>query len=276
MKFAAARHAGKRGAALIEMMISTMVAALTAGIVFGILNTGLILFAKNSAINLAHQQARVAVLTMEQDLHSAVSIPRLVDTNKNVVAGNGPAAGISFQIYAKGPCKVVSTAAAGQHQVNVRVSGYAPKVGQRLCIPTHQIEYDITAVGSGTTDRVLTLAQPLPVNVATTLYDPGTNTNINVNVVCFITDRIHYVVKNGELRYYGPSHPSTGRLLAGNITSSTPFSIPVTPLGAQYNRFVAAINLSTADHTSSNRGFKAANMFLNAMVPYRTRLCITQ
>lgn len=276
MKASQTKIAGQRAVALIELMVSTMIVGLTGSIVFYILNTGIVLFAKNTAINMAHQQARVAVLTMEQDLHSAISIPQLVDASRNSVDGNGPAAGISFQLYAKGPLKVVSNANAGQNQVNVRVSGYTPSVGQRLCIPTHQIEYDITAVGSGGTDRVLTLASNLPVDVKTVLYDSATNTNVNVNVVCFITDRIYYVVKNGELRYYGPSQPATGRFLANDITTATPFSIPVTALGAQYNRFVAAINLSTADHNSSNRGFKAANMFLNAMVPYRTRLCITQ
>lgn len=276
MKNFSRNNALRRGAALIELMVSTTIVLMTGSIIFYILNTGMVLFAKNTAINLAHQQARVAVLTMEADLHSAVSIPQLVDANRNPVAGNGPAAGISFQLYAKGPLKVATSAAAGQNQINVRVNGYTPKVGQRLCIPTHQIEFDITGVGAGTTDRILTLASNLPVNVATTLYDPGTNSNINVNVVCFITDRMHYVVTNGELRYYGPSQPAGGRLLADDITSSTPFSIPLTAAGAQYNRFVAAINLSTADSGSSNRNFKAANMFLNAMVPYRARLCITQ
>lgn len=276
MKRAPQNTAAQRAAVLIEMMVSTAITLVTGSIIFYILNTGMILFAKNTAINMAHQQARVAVLTMEQDLHSAVSIPQLVDANKNPVAGNGPAAGISFQLYAKGPLKVAAAANAGQNQVNVRVNGYTPQVGQRLCIPSHQIESNIIAVGAGSTDRILTLANSLPVDVKTQLYDPGTNLMINVNVVCFITDRLHYVVTNGELRYYGPTQPVAGRMLANDITSATPFSIPVTPAGAQYNRFVAAINLSTADDSYSNRGFKAANMFLNAMVPYRARLCITQ
>ena len=276
MKNRKRRFGGVEGSTLIELLISTGIVALTGGIIFAILNSGLILFSKNTAINMAHQQARVAVLTMEQDLHEAISIPQLVDASKVAVAGNGPAAGISFQLYAQGPLKVVSQANAGQSQVNVRVNGYVPKVGQRLCIPSHQIEYDIVAVGSGTTDRVLTLSSNLSVDVKVVLYDSGTNTNVNVNVVCFITDRIYYVVCNGELRYYAPNQPTTGKFLANDITSSTPFSIPVTPLGAQFNRFVAAINLSTADDRSSNRNFKAANMFLNALVPYRARLCITQ
>ena len=206
----------------------------------------------------------------------AVSIPQLVDASKSAISGSGPAAGISFQLYAKGPLQVASTANAGQNQITVNVAGYTPKVGQRLCIPTHQIELDITGVGAGTTNRILTLASNLSVDVKTQLYDPAINANVSVNVVCFITDRMYYVVNGGELRYYAPSQPAAGRMMSTNITTPTPFSIPLTPAGAQYNRFVAAINLSTSDANSSNRGFKAANMFLNAMVPYRARLCITQ
>jgi hypothetical protein len=277
MMYSRHHYAPLRGAALIEMMISTTIMLITGGIVFTILNTGMILFAKNTAINMAHQQARVAVLQMEQDLHSTVSIPQLVDANKVAVAGNGPAAGISCQVYARGPLKIESTANQGQRNVVVNTGGYTPTVGQRLVIATHQIEMQITAVsGSGTT-RTLQVESNLPVDVKTVLYDPATNSNKDVNVVCFITDRISYVVNaSGELRYYSPTQPPQGKLMANDITSATPFSIPVTAAGAQYNRFVAAINLSTADHTTSNRGFKAANMFLNAMVPYRARLCITQ
>ena len=271
-------HASERAVALIELMISTTIVMLTGSIIFYIMNTGMVLFAKNTAINMAHQQARVAVLQMEQDLHSTVSIPQLTDASGNAVGGNGPAAGITFQLFAAGPYMITPTAtqyAAGQNQISVRVNGYTPLVGQRLIVPTHQIELDITGVGAGSTDRILTLANTLPVAVLTTLQD-STGASVAVNVACFITDRYSYVVNNGQLIYTKPGGPTGGRVMANDITSATPFSIPTTPLGAQYNRFVAAINLSTADDRSSNRGFKAANMFLNALEPYRARLCITQ
>ncbi|MEP7178965.1 MAG: hypothetical protein ABI775_07750, partial [Pseudonocardiales bacterium] len=59
---------------------------------------------------------------------------------------------------------------------------------------------------------------------------------------CFITDRVYYVVSNGELRNFSSGGPSAGRLMANDVTSTAPFSIPTTPLGAQYNRFVAALS----------------------------------
>ena len=267
----------RSGSALVEVMISSTIMAIVSSIVFSILNTGMVLFAKNTAVNMAHQQARVAVLTMEADLHSAVSIPQLADANQAPVTGNGPAAGISFQIYAAGPFQIVSSAASGQNQITVRCPSYTPKVGQRFCLPLHQVELDIAAVGApsgtGGATRTLTLVSNLTRPVETSLDNAGILTP--VVVTGFVTDKCVYVVKAGELRYFKPGDP-VGKLLANDITALTPFSIPVTPLGAPFNRFVAAINLSTADHTTTNRGFKAANMFLNAMVPYRSKLCYYQ
>jgi type II secretory pathway pseudopilin PulG len=266
----------RRGITLIETLVATSAMAIMGVIVFYLLNAGVILFAKNTAVNVAHQQARVAVLTMEQDLHSAISIPQLVDANRNPLPSGStlPAAGISFQMFSEGPFEVVAAANALQNQIKVNSQGYKPKVGQRFNLPLHQVELEITGVsGMGSNNCVLTLASPLPRPIDTSLDDAGTL--VPVIVTGFTSERYTYLVKNGELRYFRPGD-SVGRVLATDITSPTPFSVPATPLGAPYNRFVAAINLSTADHTTSNRGFKSANMFLNAMVPYRAKLCYYQ
>lgn len=270
------KHKGNQGITLVETLVAASAMAIMGGVVFYLLNAGMILFAKNTAVNVAHQQARIAVLTMEQDLHSAISIPQLVDVNRTALpsGSTAPAAGISFQLFSEGPFEVVTTAASGQNQIRVNSQGYKPKVGQRFNLPLHQVELEITGVsGVGSNNCVLTLASPLPRPIQTSLDDAGAS--VPVVVTGFTSERLSYVVKNGELRYYVPGD-SVGRVLATDITSPTPFSVPATPLGAPYNRFVAAINLSTADHSSSNRKFKAANMFLNAMVPYRAKLCYYQ
>lgn len=278
----------KEGMTLIETLVSTAAMALIGCLIFYTFYNGMMLFAKNTSVNAAHQQARTAVLTMEQSLHSSVSIPQLVDTNKNAIAGSGPAAGISFQQLSMGPFKVIATAPSGQNQIHVNTTvttypapsysatttTYVPIVGQRLCLPLHQIELDIAAVSGSGPDRVITLASNLTVPVETTLPDAN-NVNQTVVPTCFITDRYYFVVNNGQLLYYKPGNTS-GRMLANNITSATPFGIPSSTAGTPYNRFVAAINLSTAESSTTNRGFKAANMFLNAMVPYRTKLCFYQ
>ena len=273
---------------MVETLVATAAMLIIGGLIFYTFNAGMILFAKNTSVNSAHQQARIAVLTMEQDLHASVSIPQLVDVNKNPVSGTGPAPGISFQMFSMGPFKVNATAASGQNQIHINMTvttfpapsytavntPYTPIVGQHLCLPLHQIELDITAASGSATDRTITLASNLPVPVETTLLDAN-SVSQNVVSTCFITDRYYFIVTNGQLIYYKPSFPS-GRALANNITSATPFGIPATTAGSPYNRFVAAINLSSAESSTTNRGFKAANMFLNSMVPYRSKLCFFQ
>jgi len=262
------------GFTLMEMMITVGAVGALGSIVFTILQAGMTLFAKNTAINLAHQQARIAVLQAEPDLHSAVSLPQLVDANRVAVDPTQAAAGISFQTFAAGPFKVTAAAAAGQNQVTLALGSYQPKAGQRLVISTHQIELDLAVDCSGSGNRPVTLVSGIPNAVAIQLDDAGVMRD--VDVIGFITDRISYVIVDGQLRYYGRGSTNDYRVLANSITSATPFSTPQTPAGAPFFRFVAAINLSTADANVSNRNYKAANMFLNAQVPCRSRLCAYQ
>jgi prepilin-type N-terminal cleavage/methylation domain-containing protein len=283
MRTANQKLARERGFKLIELMITTAIVGITGTIVYYLLYTGLTLFAKNTAINSAHQEARVAVMQMEQDLHGAISIPQLTDGSGNPIAGSGPAAGITFQLFAEGPYQVTPLASNPyfyshtSNQITVRCGNYSPASKQRLIIPLYQIENDISTASGLGVDKLITMAdannnvEKLGVDVYTQLGSPAAD----VNVQCFITDRVTYLVQGTQLLYYGRKG-ATPKVMANDITTATPFSIPATPLGAPFNRFVAAINLSTADLTSNNRHFKAANMFLNAMEPYRARLCIYQ
>ena len=266
---------------IIELLMASAVVAIIGSIAYIMLNTGMVLFAKNTAINMAHQQARVAVIQMENDIHCSVSLPQLVDTNRVPVPPvNGaypPSAGISFQLFAAGPFKVTQAASAGSSQVTLELGSYQAKAGQRLIIPTHQIEIDLATDCPGSGSRAVTLAAPIGNAIALQLPDEAFGNAMRpVDVVGFITDRVTYIVQSGELRYYGRRTSSQYNVMATDITSATPFSTPTTPAGAPNYRFVAAINLSTADPTATARGFKAANMFLNAQVPCRTRLCAYQ
>jgi hypothetical protein len=177
-------------------------------------------------------------------------------------------------MFAAGPFKVAARANAGATSVSIALGSYQPKAGQRLIIPTHQIELDIASNVGGSGTRAVPLVSGIPNAVEVQLDDAGTL--VPVDVIAFITDRVSYVVGNRELRYYGRKSSSTYSVMANDITSPTPFSTPTTPAGAPYYRFVAAINLSTADPTATARSFKSANMFLNAQVPCRSRLCAYQ
>jgi len=257
---------------LIEVMVTLGVVGITSGIMWYVLYTGMVLFAKNSAINMAHQEARIAMMNMEQNIHAAVSVPYLASTSAFTPltgsAANGPAAGISFQLWDAGPFEVAATAAAGQSNIQITMNGFTAAANERLIIPAYVVEQNITSVSGST----LTLAAPFPTAVQTSLGSPA----VAVNVQCFITHRAGYIVQNNQLCYYANIANSTYKVLASNITTATPFSLPTTPAGAPYSRFVSAINLSTSDAAYSNLNFKAANMFLNALEPCRAQLCIYQ
>ena len=271
----------RSGLTLVELSVTVGLVGVLGLMIYSLLNMGTILGAKNTATNTAHQQARVAMLEMIQDLHSSVSLPQLLN-----VSGT-KAAGISFQQWGSaplsgvmtpngGPHKIKSDANAGQKVIHIVVTSGQPNpvVGQRLIVPTHQIEDRISAVSGSASDLTVTLDNNLPVAINGTAFTIG-------DVVCYITDRCSYQV---VLDNAGP--PATYKLqwtntqgtrdIVNDITNQRPFSIPSTPAGALYYRFVAAVDLSTSDPKYSNRGYKAANILLNGMVPYKTRLTTYQ
>ncbi len=261
------------GMSLMELTVALALVGVFGLAVYSLLNVGMILGAKNTAVNTAHQQARTAMLQMVQDLHSAISLPALTDENGVPLvnpAPNTPAAGISFQLWSAGPYRICADSAVSSPTVDIQTSNgaTAPVVGQRLIVETHQIEENITAVGNlGSGKYRLTLANPLTVPIS------GTG---SYNICCFIADRCSYTVKNGALRWDGPTTRKAFAILGNDIISPTPFSTPSTPAGALYYRFVAAINLSTSDSHYSRRGFKSANILLNGQVPMRARLTTYQ
>lgn len=274
---------------LVETMVSLTIFSMVGLMLFSIFYTGSILGAKNTAINTAHQQARVAMLNMLQDIHGAVSQPQLTDANGSpyptptgsatpVVNG----AGISFQQWASGPHKIRWPAAAGQNQIILNLTGTepTPAPGQHLVIPDYQIEGDILSVSGGSNNFVITLqniygpytpqvtypASTLPIGVLGAGSSAG-------DVVCFVTDRCSYTVSNNTLNW---NRKGNTRVASNDITNSTPFSIPTTNAGAPYHRFVAAIDLSTSDANYSNRGYKSANILLNGQIPQKARLTTFQ
>jgi hypothetical protein len=193
----------------------------------------------------------------------------LVDEDGNAVSGNGPAAGISFQVFAAGPFQVVAKAAAGQNQVTLALGNHHAKTTQRLVIANHELEIDIAADDSGSGDRTLTLTENLsnPINVE--IDDAGTMQP--VQVVGIITERVQYVIKDGELRHRDRNGQIT--VLARDITSDKPFSRPKKGPANPNSRSIAAVNLSTGKKGGKNKRFKAANMYLSAEVPARALIC---
>jgi hypothetical protein len=291
--------ASRSGLTLIEMAVTAGMVGVLGLIIYSLLNIGTILGAKNTATNTAHQQARVAMLEMIQDLHSSVSLPTMTNASGTPYPSPAPASseGIAFQQWSMGPFKIIADTAdlpGSQNFVQIRLPGPSPQprpaVGQRLIVPTHQIEGDITAV-SGTDDNLtVTLANiaaptpapspaPSPAGTKLPVSIKGALSTVG-DIVCYITDRCSYNVvlaSAGPPVVYKLQWTKQGtRDIVTDITNPRPFSIPTTPAGAQYYRFVAAIDLSTSDPNYTNRGYKSANILLNGQVPFKARLTTYQ
>jgi prepilin-type N-terminal cleavage/methylation domain-containing protein len=274
-------RSSQRGLTLVELSITMGVMGALGLVIYSLLNIGTVLGAKNTATNTAHQRARIAMIDMIQDLHGAVSLPAL----QGLVGTQ--ASGISFQQWGAvpaangemtsngGPHRLIGDEPVGADHIHIAMTGTQPKVraGQRVIIPTHQIEETIINVSGATNNLTLELENNLTVPINGTASTAG-------DIVCYITDRCSYNVvadsqNPGTYKLQWTNTQGT-RDIVSDITNPRPFSIPTTPAGALYYRFVAAIDLSTSDPKYSKRGYKSANILLNGQVPFRARLTTYQ
>jgi prepilin-type N-terminal cleavage/methylation domain-containing protein len=259
------------GFTLIELMITSAVIGAVGLVLYSLLNVNLVLGAKNTAINTTHEQARVAMLDIVRDLHSAVSAPALTDSTGTPYSSppaSGYAEGIAFQKWASGPYAIKTDALTNQKVIHVallstqNIPTYYGTKTQKLIIPTYQIEDYITAISGTKSDLSITLTNNLPLAITGTGSTAG-------HIVCFITDCCSYTVSNNTLmwNYRGASYSkNTG----SNITNATPFYIPTTAVGAAFD------SLSTSDLKSSNRGYNSVNIMLNGQAPIKAQLTTYQ
>jgi hypothetical protein len=258
-----------RAFTLVELSVSTAVFSLAFGILFTGLQTIALLGAKNSAINLTHQQSRAVIHQAVFQIHESVSVPALATAALGSVAGNGPAAGVTYQAMAGGPYRVWSSVANGATsiQIDTHPGDPAPQAGQRLIIPAFEIEQDITAVAS---------AGGSPPLYNLTLAGPVTGTSITCsagtpNYVAYLTQRSALAVVAGELRYYPRSGtPATYSTIARGLTTPTPFSVP----GGD-NRFIQA-SFAAQDPKIAGLNLKSVANQMQITVPYRYRLTTQQ
>jgi hypothetical protein len=255
---------------LVELMVVTALTMIVGGIAYVILNTGMILFAKNTSTNVAHQQARMAMMQMERELHLAVSPAELVDEDGTPVGNDGPAAGMSFHVFAAGPFEVTARADSGQNKVSMNLGTFQAKATQRLVISNHNLESDIAQDSAGSGNQLLTLVDNIPYTINVTMDDAGTM--VPVHVVGLITERVSYRIKNEQLLYVNRAGQTF--VLASEITSDKPFTRPNKGSGNADSRSIAAVNLSTgAKKGGKKRQYKSASMILDAEVPARALLC---
>jgi hypothetical protein len=264
--------------------------------IFYTLYYGLLLYTKNTAMNVSHEEARLALLQLVTDIHAAVSAPSLTDSNGNMISATTASPGVEFQqlISPSMYCQVSGTVGAGQNIVNVGIpSGYpTPYAGLRLIIPAFEIEQNVTAVSMSGTIAACTLANTL-------------STSINgaaANVMCFFTQRVYYFVngrpsyvQNGvtvvpplTLNYLGIGRTATYTIGSEDLSSPTPFSIPNAPStsgtsnasGTPDYHYVMVTGLSTQDPQTANLNsvfhFSTSSIMISGEIPVYSTLTTYQ
>src|SRR4051812_1319073 len=202
----------RRAFTVAETMISMGVLALLGVVFFAVLNSGLVLAAKNAAVNSAHQETRDGILRLTRDIHASISVPQLRDTNlaalpSKAVGGVAPmAAGVSFQNVFSGPNYVWKDPGA-TNLLMIKDNPDKPVPGMRIIMPGWDLEEDITkVVSNGNHHNVfITADQTTP-----TINAPSIGGSY---AILYYTERVMYLVKNGT---YVPDPQGDWILSGGN------------------------------------------------------------
>jgi type II secretory pathway pseudopilin PulG len=218
MKLLQTNKFSERGFTVAEMAVAVGVLGLLGLVFFQVLQSGLTLSAKNTAVNAAHEEARVGILRLTRDIHASISVPQLRDNGFTVissdpVSGVSPmSAGVSFQNVASGP-NFVWRDPGNADLIMIKDNPYKPDEGQRLIIPFFGLEEDITKVtasGSANHSNVFIKSD----------QSTPTITLLSGNRYCitYYTSRVMYVVRNGSYipDPQGPYTITTATYVNGN------------------------------------------------------------
>jgi len=219
MKIQNRSQLSQHGFTAAEMVVSTMVMAILGIVFLNVLNSGMILYAKNTAVNSAHEEGREGVNRLTRDLHAAVSVPQLRnsthDANYTVassftvvssapVNGAAPtAAGVSFQDVVAGSPDYIWQDPNNANLIMIKDPGDPPTAGMRLIIPFWGVEDDIAKVSqanSAANHSNVFLANGGETNVANKARKYGQSTYsgwASPYAITYYTERMLYLVENG-------------------------------------------------------------------------------
>ncbi|MFN2541876.1 MAG: hypothetical protein ABR514_06890 [Chthoniobacterales bacterium] len=201
MKNLQLRYNSENAFTAAEMAVATAVMAVLGLVMFSVLNSGMILYAKNTAVNSAHQEARDGINRLTRDIHAAVSVPQLRDGSFNVVSsapvqGVPPtAAGVSFQNVVQGSPDYVWKDPGAANLIMVKDNPNKPVPGMHLIVPFWGIEddiYKVTAAGTTNHSNVFLvngleakISEKAPAYLGTSY------------AITYYTERVMYLVQGG-------------------------------------------------------------------------------
>jgi hypothetical protein len=213
------KDSSNSGFTAAEVAVATGVMAILGIVVFNVLNSGMILYAKNAAVNSAHEEAREGITRLTRDIHAAISVPQLRSSSHDTtytatgsfsVASSTPvngvaptAAGVSFQDVVQGSPDYVWQDPNSSTLILIKDPGDQPIPGMRLIVPFWGIEDDIikvTAAGtSGHSNIFLSNGGDQTVASKARKYGQGTYQGwTSPYAITYYTERMLYIVENGS------------------------------------------------------------------------------
>src|SRR2546423_5936357 len=209
---------GQDGYTAGEMIVACGVLVILGLAFFQVLNSGMILYAKNTAVNSAHEESREGINRLTGDIHASVSVPQLRnnthDANYTVagsyatvsstpVGGVAPtAAGISFQNVVAGSPDFVWKDPGNASMIMINdflqnTCNNQPFAGMRLIVPFWNIEDDVQKVTAATgynkkSNVFLVNGQETQVSTKVPTYLSG-----DAYAITYYTERVLYVGEGG-------------------------------------------------------------------------------
>jgi hypothetical protein len=216
MKISQRTDSNEAAFTVAEMVVATAVMTLLGLVLLQVLNSGFVLYAKNTAVNVAHKEAREGILRMTRDIHASISVPQLrtanaatlAPTDTTSIASSLPASGattapmapgVSFQTVAFGP-QFVWRDPNGNGPIMVKggPNNTAPSEGMQVVAPFFGVEdaiIKVTAVPQQASHHNIWLkngGETLMANKVSLFGTPGATYSI-----LYYTNRVMYLVQNG-------------------------------------------------------------------------------
>ena len=206
----------------VEMVVSTMIMAILGIVFLNVLNSGMILYAKNTAVNAAHEEGREGVNRLTRDLHAAISVPQLrTNTHDSTysVAGSFTvptaaadvmAAGVSFQNVVPGSPDYVWQDPGNANLILIKDPGVCPgpncpTAGMRLIVPFWRVEDDIVKItgnpqnGQAHSNVFLATGSDTTIAAKARKYGQTSYTGYaSPYAITYFTERMLYVVEGGS------------------------------------------------------------------------------
>jgi hypothetical protein len=198
-----------------------------------------VLFAKNTAVNAAHEEARGGLNRLTRDIHASVSVPQLRDNRGPFLVIDSqpaasasptpvPAAGVSFQVVASGPNYVYADPNS-ESLIQLQKTSVDILPGYRLIVPLFGIEDYIqlapnTPSESGFINVFLVGSRLAGTNPWAQV--PAPLRNSGSYAITYYTERLMYVVGKGSYipDANGPYTITTGSYVASQYNNSSPIN----------------------------------------------------